>query len=188
MKIGDILELPASAVSKVKAAEVKQDDLPVETFVEDAQVELSQSNQQMIALLVANGEALPSVANKLQLQLADVQAFLRTKEGASLVVRFQSSKGNDPRQRIKGLTNLAIDTAVELLLTGKEATRTKVAIDLMDRGMGKAVQVVETRNYDSAMQDMAAADKAIAAQKARLDTLQKLEEKLLLAQKQDAQA
>jgi len=105
-----------------------------------------------------------------------------------LVVRFQSSKGNDPRQRIKGLTNLAIDTAVELLLTGKEATRTKVAIDLMDRGMGKAVQVVETRNYDSAMQDMAAADKAIAAQKARLDTLQKLEEKLLLAQKQDAQA
>jgi hypothetical protein len=179
----DDLFLP-SPVGKKKAGRVSPTlevlDLPV-SVVESK--EFGETEKKMVCLLVAIGEPVEMVAEKLGHSLEVVRAYVHSDAGMERVIKMQTALYPDPVARVKKSVHLAIDASLRLLLKGKnEAVVAKVAADIMDRSMGKAVQIHENRNFNVDVNDMEAADRALLAQQERLDRLEKT--RALLAARQ----
>jgi hypothetical protein len=139
-------------------------------------------DKKMVALLVAMGEPAEVVAKKLSMDRQAVEDYVRTKAGTDVVIKMQTALFPDPAARIKKCAHMAIDATLKLLLQGKtEAVVAKVAGDILDRSMGKAVQINENRNINIDVADMAAADKALAAQMERLNRLEETQRRLTQA-------
>lgn len=142
--------------------------------------EMNSDQRKMVALLMALGETREEVARKLLIPASQVESFCHSPEGVELVVRLQTALFPDPTVRVKKAAHSAIDAALKLLYTSKkEEIVAKIAIDLMDRSLGKAVQVNENRNITFDLKDVEAADKALAAQEERLARLEAMQRKLL---------
>lgn len=143
--------------------------------------QLGEQDKRMVCLLVALGETEEAVARKLEITPKQVSDVIKAPDGIESVIRFQHAAFPDPALRLKKLSNLAIDRLTKILLTGSDTNAAKVGADFLDRSMGKATQVVENRNLNVQITDMAAADRAIMAAEQRLMRLQETQDKLLAA-------
>jgi len=146
--------------------------------------ELSEEVKKMVLLLIAIGEPSEQVAAKFRLSKFDVDQLVKSKEGIEAILRMQTALFPDAQVRIKKLAHLAVDQQVRLMLTAKsEGVRAKIAADMLDRSVGKAVQVIENRNVAMAGMDMEATDHALRAQEDRLARLEAVQRRLESAQK-----
>lgn len=143
---------------------------------------LDDKDKKMVCLLIATGEPLEVAASKLELDKMVVERYVKSTEGVEQIIKMQTAMFPDPMVRMKRNVHLAIDASMRLLLRSTSDTVVaKVAADFMDRGCGKATQVIENRNLNINITDMAAADRALAAQQERLERLEATQQKLLAA-------
>ena len=142
----------------------------------------------MAAFLVANGEPSEQAAMKMGAPLRLVQDFIKSPRGSELVVKMQSALFPDPVTRVRKLANVAVDVMSQILLRGdvKPELRFKAAVDVMDRAMGKAVQVHESRSLVVNVDNLEAADRALAAQQERLTRLEEMQKKLMRSRRPQA--
>lgn len=153
---------------------------PADSSPSEVVMEMNSDQRKMVALLLALGETREEVARKLTIPSGQVEAFCHSQEGVELVVRLQTALFPDPAVRVKKAAHSAIDAALKLLYTSKkEEIVAKIAIDIMDRAMGKAVQVTENRHGAIDLKDVESADKALAAQEERLARLEAIQRKLI---------
>jgi len=135
--------------------------------------------KKMVLLMIAIGEPSEQVAAKFRLSKDIVDALIRSKDGTEQILRMQTALFPDAQVRIKKLAHLAVDQQVRLMLTAKsEGVRARVATDMLDRSIGKAVQVIETRNIAMAGMDLQATDHALRAQEERLARLEAVQKRL----------
>lgn len=143
---------------------------------------LDERDKKMVCLLIANGEPEEAVSHKLGFTMKQVSDVIRSDGGLEMIIRLQTALYPDPMQRVKRLGNMALDAQLRILLRStSDATVAKVASDMLDRGSGKAVQVVESRNLNVSITDMAAADRAMKTANERLAYLEDQQNKLLAA-------
>ncbi len=137
---------------------------------------------QSICLLLALDVPVETVAKKTGSTVTLVEFIKESEPGAEQIVRMQSALYPDPRQRIKKLVNSAIDVKAKLMLTAKsEAIRDKVATDILDRDLGKPVQVTENRNINIKDGDIGQLNKALQSAEDRLKKHEDLEKRLKAA-------
>lgn len=134
-----------------------------------------EQNQKLMALYAAVGDSAEAIARKLSLPDAVVNAFLNSGQGVAQVLRFQQTYIQDPAQRVKALGNAAVDVIFTIARTAdKPETRLKAAVDLADRAMGKAVQVVENRNINFDVGNIDEMERQIAARQERVSKLREM--------------
>lgn len=142
----------------------------------------------MVAFFIANGESQESAAKKLGLPPALVRSFTESLKGSEMIIRMQTALSPDPVSRVKKMANLAIDAMAQILMRGdtKQELKLRAAMDVMDRAMGKAVQVTESRSLVVNVDSLEAADRAIKAQSDRLARLEQMQQKLIASRKKKA--
>jgi hypothetical protein len=140
--------------------------------------QIKEVEEKLVCFLLSLGEPAEAVANKLRVSKEFVEQLSHSDRGVDMIVRFQSTVFPDPQIRIKRLANLAVDTQTRLMLKGSDNVKFKVAVDVLDRSGGKAVQRMENVNFDLDSMDPASLDKAIAAQQAKLDKLAVIEARI----------
>ena len=158
-------------------------DLPVAKNVVPATA-VDDRDKKMICLLIAMGEPEEAVARKLGFDKNTVNKVIRGNDGIETIIRLQTAAFPDPQARVKRMANVALDRMMKLLMhSTSDATVAKVAGDILDRSMGKATQVVENRNLNVNVTDMASADRALKAQQERLERLEATQKKLLASRR-----
>lgn len=144
-----------------------------------AEVSEREGNLRMVCFMIAQGESVESTARKLDLTETYVQGCISSARGADMVVRIQGALFPDVKLRIERLANLALDRKVKLMLTStNDAVVNSVTTDILDRTLGKAIQITENRNLNLNMNDANALDRAIAAQQEKLKKLEAIELRL----------
>jgi hypothetical protein len=139
--------------------------------------------KKMVLLMVAIGEPISQVAGKFKLKVEQVENLVKSRDGTEAILRMQTALFPDAQVRLKKLAHIAIDQQLRLMLTAKnEGVRAKIASDMLDRSVGKAVQAVENKNQAMADMDLASADRALLAQEERLARLEATQKQLLAAQ------
>lgn len=123
---------------------------------------------QMICLLLALGVPEESICKKAGVAPNYVDAVKRSQQGQENVIRMQNAMYPDIKVRIKKMTHLALDVQMKTLMGGSDVLKNKVAESILDRDIGKATQVVESRSVDIAAGDVKQLDKAIVSVEARL--------------------
>jgi hypothetical protein len=157
-------------------------ELPPAAGVKSDKGVLDEKDKKMVCLLIAIGEPEEAVARKLGFSKAQVSAVIRGDDGIEMIIRLQTAAFPDPHARVKRMANLALDTQLKLMLrSDSDAVVAKITSDILDRSMGKATQVVENRNLNVNITDMASADRALTAQHERLARLEAQQQKLLKA-------
>ena len=135
-----------------------------------------EGNIRMVCFLAAQGDDVGTIVRKLDLPEQFVLGCINSSQGADMIVRLQNAMFPDVRLRIDRLANLALDRKVKLMLTStNDAVVNAVTTDLLDRTLGKAIQVTENRNLNLNMNDPLALDKAIEAQSEKLAKLEAIE-------------
>ena len=123
------------------------------------------SNEQLlrvVSALAATGSDVGTISKTLGLVEDQVRELLGTKLAAATIARIQSVFYPDASQRVTQLGNLALDTILQVMLTAeKDSDRLKAAQDLADRALGKATQVVETRNLNFNVGEVEQLDQSI---------------------------
>lgn len=160
-------------ISRTISSLLLSDNVPLirEALAEEARE--SFVTEKMICLLVSMGESADTIARKLSVPVSRVEAVIATPQNVDTIIKMQATICPEPLERLKKLTNLAIDVKVKLLMTAKsETVRDNVASDIIDRAMGKAIQITESRNINFDVKDIGALDKALEAQMARLNKLE----------------
>lgn len=149
---------------------------------------LSPESERMVAFLVANGEPAETAAMKLGVPVKLAKEFIESAAGSELIVKMQSALFPDPVTRVRKMANLAVDTMSQILMRGdvKPDLKFRAAVDVMDRAMGKAVQVHESRSLVVNVDSLEAADRALAAQQERLTRLEEMQKKLMASRKRPA--
>lgn len=149
---------------------------------------LSPESERMVAFLVANGEPGETAAMKLGVPVKLVQEFIASAKGSELVMKMQSALFPDPVTRVRKMANLAVDVMSQILMRGdmKPELKLRAAVDVMDRAMGKAVQVHENRSLVMNVDSLEATDRALAAQQERLTRLEEMQKKLMASRKRPA--
>lgn len=136
----------------------------------------------MVAMLSALGTPAADISSRLGLPQNRVECYMTEPATADLIIRLQGSLYPDPAVRVKRVANMALDKIVKTMLTdGKQGFA--AAESLLDRAMGKAIQVTENRNLNVNMNDPKAVDSAIAAQTERIARLEASQSKLRQATK-----
>jgi hypothetical protein len=110
-----------------------------------------------------------------------VETLLSEPANADLVIRLQGSLYPDVQQRIKRLGNAALDQIHKTMLTGAPKERFAAAESLLDRAIGKAIQVTESRNLNINVNDPKAVDAALTTQQSRIAKLEQARDKLKTA-------
>lgn len=147
-----------------------------------AQVSEREGNIRLVCFLAAQGEGVETIARKLDLPEAFVDGCIHSSQGADMIVRFQNAIFTDVPTRINKVANLALDRKIKLMLTStNDAVVNSATSDLLDRSLGKAVQVTENRNLNFDMNDPRALDKAIQAQLSKLQQLEVIEARVKAA-------
>ncbi len=142
-----------------------------------------EGNIRLVCFMAAQGDTQEAIARKLDLSETFVDAVLSTPSGADMVVRLQATMFPDTRSRLTRLSNVALDKKTKILLTSQnEALVNTVATDILDRVLGKATQVTESRNFNFNASDMESLDRAIASQGEKLKKLDEIELRLRSAQ------
>ena len=140
------------------------------------------TNRKIVCLLIAQGEPREAILAKLGVTNSFFDKIINSDSGIEQIVRLQSALFPDPQQRIKRMANMALDTVAKLMLGAKsEQIRGKMAVDLLDRAGGKAVQRTENVNVDIDNLTQDSLDRALAAQKAKLDRLELVEARVRAA-------
>lgn len=140
------------------------------------------TNRKIVCLLVAQGEPREAIMEKLGVKGEFIDRILHSDSGIEQIVRLQSALFPDPQQRIKRMANMALDTVAKLMLGAKsEQVRLKGAVDLLDRAAGKAVQRTENVNIDIDNLTQDGLDRALLAQKQKLDRLELVEARVRAA-------
>ena len=128
---------------------------------------------QMICFLAAQGDSTGTIASRLK--LTEQYCTTVIESHADEIVRMQSSISPDPKLRISRLANLALDKKAAILLSSKdEKLVNAVASDILDRSMGKAIQITENRNMNFDMTEDADLDKQIARTHQRIAQLERM--------------
>ncbi len=129
----------------------------------------------VVASLAAAGSDTATVAKAIDLPEAQVAAMIKSKECITLINRIQTAFCPDPAQRVKQMGNLALDTIQSVMLTAdKDADKLKAAIDLADRALGKATQVVETRNLNFNVNEVGQLDESIETLQKKIEQTTKM--------------
>lgn len=145
---------------------------------------LDEKDKKMVCLLVSMGEPTEAVARKLALTRAQVEMVISSDEGIETLIRFQTAAFPDPMARLRRITHLAIDAQLKILVRSENtAALVKVAQDVLDRTTGKPTQVVENRNLNVNITDMASADRALQSANERLARLEETQKKLMAAKR-----
>ena len=159
---------------------------PLQVLQEPPAERLTEREQEltnkMICLLVANGESYEQAGKKLNIPADQVRAVVSQPRWMDMVVRFQADASNTPQERVRKMGSIALDVQTRLMLAPgtADAVRAKVAQDVADRAMGKAIQTVETRNLHFDLKDAAAVDKALKASEEKLARIEALKKSLAL--------
>jgi len=141
-----------------------------------------EGNQRMVCFLAAQGDDVDMIAKKLDLPVAFVNGCVNSAQGADMIIRLQNAIFPDVKLRIERLANMALDRKVKLMLTSQnDAVVNSVTTDILDRTLGKAIQVTENRNLNLNMNDPHALDKAIEAQSEKLAKLEAIEARVRAA-------
>lgn len=138
--------------------------------------------KKMVCLLIANGETIEETARKLTMSPNEVYAITSDERWADVIVRMQSDSSPTPQERVKKMTSIALDVQTRLLLNPSTppAVRAKVAQDVSDRGMGKAVQSLEIKSLHFDLKDAVAVDRALKASHEKLQRIEDLKKRLSL--------
>lgn len=147
-----------------------------------AKVSEREGNIRLVCFLAAQGEGVETIARKMDLPETFVDACVHSAQGADMIVRFQNALYTDVPTRINKTANLALDRKIKLMLTStNDAVVNSATSDLLDRSLGKAIQVTENRNMNFDMNDPRALDKAIQAQLTKLQKLEDIEARVKAA-------
>lgn len=136
--------------------------------------------EQLVCVLVANGESTKAIAKKLDLPDSYIDRVCASPRGQDMVVRFQIDVCPDPRSRIKKLAELAVNVQTKLLVDPKTpvAVLAKVSQDVIDRAHGKATQVIESHNLNFDVKDAVQLEKALQASQDKLKRIEDMRKKL----------
>lgn len=141
-----------------------------------------QLRNQMVCLMVANGETIEAVARKLQTTEKVIEMYLKTPQAQDMVVRFQHDIAPEPRARVAKMANVALDVQTRLLLGGASDTvKASVAQSVLDRHLGKATQVLETRSMHFDLKDSVAIDNALKASQEKLKKIEDMQKRLAIS-------
>lgn len=136
----------------------------------------------MVCLMVANGETIEAVARKLQTTEKVIEMYLKTPQAQDMVVRFQHDIAPEPRARVAKMANVALDVQTRLLLGGASDTvKASVAQSVLDRHLGKATQVLETRSMHFDLKDSVAIDNALKASQEKLKKIEDMQKRLAIS-------
>lgn len=134
-----------------------------------------EQNQQLMAAMYAAGDGVDEIAKKLDIDQATVAAFVSSKYGATMIVRLQAAYTPDPRQRVTKMAHSALDTLQVLMLTAQsETVKLGAANSIADRAMGKAVQVVESRNFNFDVNNLQDLDRSLGSLDEQITKLEQM--------------
>lgn len=137
---------------------------------------------QMVCLMIANGEPISSVATKLKLSEKLVENIVMIPSSMEMIVRFQHDIAPEPRQRIGKMASIALDVQTRLLLgSAPDSVKAMVSENVLNRAMGKATQVIETRTLHFDLKDAAAIDNAMKASQEKLKRIEDLQKTLAIS-------
>ena len=141
-----------------------------------------ETNRKLICFYSAQGLPAEQIAEMLDVSDAMVDVVTSSDEGASMVILLQNSFNEDPKQRLKRISHIAIDKQMKVLLTSTDdKVIAQISEKLLDRAEGKAIQTIENRNLNVNV-DASKIDDQLDAQTARLNALKDMEQKLLASQ------
>lgn len=156
-----------------------------ELLLEDEKPEQLSSNEvdyRLVAFFAAQGVPMDDIAQRMEKPVEWVDVVLGSSRGSDLMLKYQASLFPNVQDRVKRLASIALDTQVKMLLTSQsEKTLLTLTNNLLDRSMGKAIQVTETRSINVNVDDVDALDRALIAQQERLKKLESMERALLPA-------
>lgn len=110
-------------------------------------IELS-PRQELVIYLAANGWGPKRIAEEIGITKERVGAILKTPGVRDLVaLKQQEIYGNQPKERLRNMTNKALDTLDEILNNEQEKSQLKadVAKYVVDQGVGKPTQTHEVK-------------------------------------------
>jgi len=103
----------------------------------------------LVTFLRAHGLSVPEIALKTSLTEGRVTAILSSEKVTEDIFKVQRTLNYSPAERIQSVVNLALETKVRILAhSNDEKLKNLVATDLLDRGMGKAVQTILSQNMN----------------------------------------
>lgn len=135
----------------------------------------TQNEIKLVAFMRAHGAGTDEIADKLSIPAERVEVLSKSPKLVEEMLRIQRTLNFTPQARIQSTLGLALDAKVKILMTSADdKLKNLVATDLLDRGMGKAVQTILNHNTNVTAETIEAVD----------DNMKQLHERLALLEGQ----
>ena len=141
-------------------------------------------SRKLITFYTAQGMPRELLCEKLQVTSQVVDIVLKSREGAAEIIRLQGLMFPNVHDRVRRLSHIALDKQSEILLRSEDDKLiAQVSEKMLDRGLGKATQVIESRNFHFEAGDIKQVESAIDQQINRIAKLEEMSKKLETASK-----